>query len=398
MNGIEHTEGDVTQLEKDSLEESEAVVLRTLENVLHDLEGSRSTPEQLLEALLFSTHMPLSEEEIGQALRMDAHAVEHTLSVLESVLAERPTPLGIFTRAKGGAKQGGRLGYILDVRAGYRRSIPIGRPTLSQSATETLALIALNQPISQSRLVRERGSTVYEHVKEFLQKGWLIRTKKGRSYELRTSEAFAAEFGLQNDADLIKRALARAAGEQRQPEVVGSPRVHFDAQAEGAPDLLAEALASVPPERPPFVATAPLEVQLEKLEDCLVSGGEPPVTAGPAPVAIAPTPVALPAPRAEDDCLVSGGEPPTEAVTAAAAPAPVAMPAPKAEDDCLISGGEPPTPTEIHPKEVKMSENTTPDHPEPVVKSEPLSDTANFKRASKLFGLLGDDSATDDDW
>ena len=60
---------------EDALGEAEAVVLRTLENVLHDLEGSGSTPEQLLEALLFSTHMPLSKDEIGAALGLSPRTV-----------------------------------------------------------------------------------------------------------------------------------------------------------------------------------------------------------------------------------------------------------------------------------------------------------------------------------
>ncbi|MCO5164942.1 MAG: SMC-Scp complex subunit ScpB [Planctomycetes bacterium] len=259
-----------------------------LDAVLTDLRGDAREREQQLEALLFSTHVPLTAAEIGKALGRSLQEVEAGLARLERALAERPTAVALFVREKAADKA-----YILDLKAAYRKdAAAVAPPMLKQAVTETLALVAINQPLSQARLVRERGSTVYEHVKELMGRGLIARQRKGRNYYLRTTDAFAAEFGLDNDPELIRRALARAAGVERTPEVVGSPRVHLG-EGEGSPEaLVAEALACVPPEPEPepepvpeaeapmgtdeAEAEAEVPMGADEDEDCVVSGGEPP--------------------------------------------------------------------------------------------------------------------------
>jgi segregation and condensation protein B len=369
----------------------EEIELRPLETVIAELRASGRTPEQMLEALLFSTHTPLSKDEISQALRMDFAAVDASLARLEQALETRGAPVRVFERSKDDGslkKLAGQVGYILDVKMAYRQTmVTAGRPVLSQSLTETLALIALNQPIGQSRLVRERGSTVYEHVKDLLRRGWIMRAKKGRSYELRTTETFAAEFGLQDDPALIKRALARTAGVHGEAELVGSNRIHFDSGAEGSQDLVAEARNVEP------------ELTLPRFEDLMALPETPEDEAPDGEASFVPTPVlredtapvdpeliALLEQAAEapvGDCLVSGGaafsEAPTERVTRLH------------PDDCVISGGDIP-----QTQETTMASQDT---PTPEQDGEDLSKSESVKRSrlTNLFDLLDDDS-TDDDW
>jgi segregation and condensation protein B len=260
---------------------------RALDTVLTDLRGDAREREQQLEALLFSTHVPLTPAEIGKALGSPVEEVAAGIARLERALSERTSAVALFVREKNGERA-----FILDLKAAYRKdAAAVAPPMLKQAVTETLALIAINQPLSQSRLVRERGSTVYEHVKELMTRGLIQRQKKGRNFYLRTTDAFAGEFGLENDPELIRRALARAAGVERAPEVIGSPRVHLG-EADVSPEaLVAEALTCVPPEPLPLIE-APVEVAAQQaapsdsielepttkdeVEDCVVSGGEPP--------------------------------------------------------------------------------------------------------------------------
>jgi hypothetical protein len=81
-------------------------------------------------------------------------------------------------------------------------------PNLPPAVSETLALVALYQPVRQSELVRERGSRVYDHVRLLVERRLLQRVRRGASYVLRTTEEFASEFGIPNDADAIRRAFA----------------------------------------------------------------------------------------------------------------------------------------------------------------------------------------------
>lgn len=275
---------------------------QALDAVLTDLRGDARDREQQLEALLFSTHVPLTAGEIAKALVRSVADVTAALARLERALADRSTAVAMFVREKNGEKA-----FILDLKAAYRKdAAAVAPPMLKQAVTETLALIAINQPLSQARLVRERGSTVYEHVKELMTRGLIQRQRKGRNYFLRTTDAFAAEFGLDNDPELIRRALARAAGVERAPEVVGSPRVHLgvdEGQVAVDPQaLVTEALSCVPPE-----VVAPPEPVVEAVEEIPA-----------APVEVLEVEAQDEPPSRDDDededCIVSGGEPPTAAV------------------------------------------------------------------------------------
>lgn len=323
-----------------------------LDAVLTDLRGDAREREQQLEALLFSTHVPLTAAEIGKALGRSLEEVAAGLARLERALAERPTAVALFVREKAADKA-----YILDLKAAYRKdAAAVAPPMLKQAVTETLALVAINQPLSQARLVRERGSTVYEHVKELMTRGLIARQRKGRNYFLRTTDAFAAEFGLDNDPELIRRALARAAGVERTPEVVGSPRVHLG-DGEASPEaLVAEALACVPPEPPP-----------------------------------APEPEPEPEPEAAPE-IESEVESEVEVDTDDDLP-----PADDADDtdddedeDCVVSGGEPPTPREevhVTEPETTRTDDATPEQEAPPPPS----------RIAHLMDLF-QEQATTDDW
>jgi segregation and condensation protein B len=385
----------------DADEPAKEVRLRSLDVVVEELRGSGRTPEQALEALLFSTHTPLNKDEIGQALGMDLFAVEASVMRLKRALEQRGAPLGVFIRSKddgSGKKLVGQEGYILDVRASYRQTmVTVGRPVLSQSLTETLALIALNQPIGQSRLVRERGSTVYEHVKDLQRRGWIVRVKKGRSYELRTTETFAAEFGLEDDVNLIKRALARTAGVHGEAELVGSSRVHFEVGAEGEIDLAAEA-------RDCLVSGGEAPIPLPRFAvgaECLISGGGVDETADAEPAERAE-------PKAPSALLDLVAEMAAENLSSNAFARPVIdalseiegaeqTSIPTAKADCILDLGVAKTPLETPttPKEAPMADTVpTPgqdgDQPD-------LSKTETNKRLAGLFEAI-DDESTDDDW
>ncbi len=195
--------------------------------------------EMALEALLFSTNQPLTVGEIGKALEATPEEVAATLASLERTLAERPSSIALWSRSKNGEN-----GYILDVKAAFRKEVAtLAPPALRVALVETLALIALNQPVSQRRLVAERGSTVYEHVKELTELGYVLKQRKGINFYLRTTPTFAGEFGLPDDPEAIRHALAKAAGLAGASGAITSPRVWIDHAAPNDLKAEAEALA-----------------------------------------------------------------------------------------------------------------------------------------------------------
>ncbi len=83
------------------------------------------------------------------------------------------------------------------------------KPLLSKAALRTLSFIAYFQPISSSDLAARRSSSVYEHVKDLEEVGFLVWERKGRSKLYRTTPEFAEYFGLSTDVPTLKHQLER---------------------------------------------------------------------------------------------------------------------------------------------------------------------------------------------
>ena len=72
---------------------------------------------------------------------------------------------------------------------------------LKTSELRTLATIAIKKKILQSDLILLRGSGAYEHIKELLDKKFIVKRKQkdGRSYWLSLSEKFFQTFAVTNE-------------------------------------------------------------------------------------------------------------------------------------------------------------------------------------------------------
>ena len=72
---------------------------------------------------------------------------------------------------------------------------------LKTSELRTLATIAIKRKILQSDLIILRGSGAYEHIKELLNKKFILKRKQkdGRSYWLSLSEKFFQTFAVSNE-------------------------------------------------------------------------------------------------------------------------------------------------------------------------------------------------------
>lgn len=81
------------------------------------------------------------------------------------------------------------------------------RPLLSRAALKTLSYIAYFQPIASSDLVLRRSSTVYQHLKELEEVGFILGERQGRSRVYRTTGRFAEYFGLSTESTSMKRQL-----------------------------------------------------------------------------------------------------------------------------------------------------------------------------------------------
>ncbi|MCD6421768.1 SMC-Scp complex subunit ScpB [bacterium] len=149
----------------------------------------------LLEAALFITDKPLTIDRLRKILR-----VRDDSKVLEMIneLKRR------YENESCGIEISEIGGYKLTVKPKFvhRVSKLTRHAELSRGLLRALSIIAYNEPVKQSDLVKVLGNRVYEYVKELIELGFISAEKKSRTRILRTTRLFEEYFGEQ--AKIIK--------------------------------------------------------------------------------------------------------------------------------------------------------------------------------------------------
>lgn len=162
-------------------------------------------PKEVLarvEAALYASGRPLTVEEIAKVAgtaserkaasiaREVARAVNASMQAVEVVEYAGPR-------------------FAMQLKAQYTGTARkfATRPLLSRAALRTLSFIAFFQPISSAELVLRRSSTVYQHLKELEDVGFIASERRGRSKAFKTTARFADYFGLSGDLPTMKRQL-----------------------------------------------------------------------------------------------------------------------------------------------------------------------------------------------
>ncbi len=155
-----------------------------------------------VEAILFSSPDPLSVREIAKLAGASVEEVEKAVRDLMREYSERKTSLEVI-------EIGGK--FLMRVRPEYAHLVEkISEREFDRGTLRTLAVIAVRQPITLSRLAKIRGNKCYEHVKKLKDMGFVKAEKRGRSTVLTTTKEFASYFGIaSDDPKEIKEALRR---------------------------------------------------------------------------------------------------------------------------------------------------------------------------------------------
>jgi segregation and condensation protein B len=155
-----------------------------------------------VEAALYASGRPLTLEEIS---RVAGTASERKATAIAREVA----------RAVNGSMQAVEVveysgpKFAMQLKAQYTQTARrfATRPLLTRAALRTLSFIAFFQPISAAELVLRRSSTVYQHLKDLEEVGFVTGERQGRSKNYRTTTRFADYFGLSTDITTMKRQL-----------------------------------------------------------------------------------------------------------------------------------------------------------------------------------------------
>ncbi|MBR6525566.1 MAG: SMC-Scp complex subunit ScpB [Clostridia bacterium] len=156
----------------------------------------------VIEAILFVAGEPVELKELQRALEATELEVNAAVDMLDNDCAFHRR--GIYLKRFGGHVQ-------LTTRADYAPYVerllqPVQKQSLSQSAMETLAVVAYRQPVTKMEIEAVRGVKCDYSVQSLVNKGLIEEVGRketlGRPILYGTTDEFLSHFGLQTLDDL----------------------------------------------------------------------------------------------------------------------------------------------------------------------------------------------------
>lgn len=141
-----------------------------------------------IEAALFMSTSPMTVRTLSKISGLNSwKLVQEKLKELQQEYEARGSAI-VISFEEGG--------YIMRLKPEYERKVSTlaKEAELSRGAIKTLAVIAKNDGMNQSKLVKMIGSSTYDHVKELVESQFITAEKKGRTKVLRTTKKFKEYF------------------------------------------------------------------------------------------------------------------------------------------------------------------------------------------------------------
>ena len=158
---------------------------------------------RLLEAILFIAERPVSVNEIKQRLNIKGDKeFTRLITLLKQNLEKRKSFIEVVEVDQGQALQ-------MHLASGIKRELDAFRTKkkLSKELMQTLALIALKQPLKYSDLRQIRGNKAKEHAEALEKEGYIKAEPAGRTKLLTTTLYFATVFNL--DPENVKETFKK---------------------------------------------------------------------------------------------------------------------------------------------------------------------------------------------
>ena len=146
-----------------------------------------------IEAVLYLKGRPISKKDLSEITNADINSIDDAIKELKRKYADSKSAIDLIDKNNT---------YCLELKSTLNDFIDDLLPSdLKTSELRTLATIAIKKKILQSDLIVIRGSGAYDHIKQLLDKNFIIKRKQkdGRSYWLSLSEKFFQTFAISNE-------------------------------------------------------------------------------------------------------------------------------------------------------------------------------------------------------
>ncbi len=155
-----------------------------------------------IEAVLFMTEKPLRAQAIAGIVGEDVQVVRQALLDLIHEYEER----------QGGLEIADEEGYSFQVKDSFSNLMDEFLPIeMTNAVLRTLSAIAIKQPIPQAEIIKVRGASAYDHIKELVSRELILKREdeKSRSPMLSTTKKFQEYFRLTKDGKSLRQYLKR---------------------------------------------------------------------------------------------------------------------------------------------------------------------------------------------
>ena len=146
-----------------------------------------------IEAVLYLKGKPVSKKTLSELTNSDINSVSKAIKELCDKYSHSSSALEIISN---------NSLISLELKHSLNEYVEDLLPAeLKTSVLRTLAVIAIKKKILQSDLIILRGSNAYDHIKELIEKKFIIKRKQkdGRSYWLSLSDKFFQTFAVSNE-------------------------------------------------------------------------------------------------------------------------------------------------------------------------------------------------------
>ena len=146
-----------------------------------------------IEAVLYLKGRPITKKNLSEITNTDINSIVTAINELKEKYSNSKSAIELNETNNT---------YCLELKSTLNEFVEDLLPSeLKTSELRTLATIAIKKKILQSDLIILRGSGAYDHIKELLNKNFIIKRKQkdGRSYWLSLSEKFFQTFAVSNE-------------------------------------------------------------------------------------------------------------------------------------------------------------------------------------------------------
>lgn len=153
-----------------------------------------------MEAALFLSEEPLDTAELADVMDLGSKGfVQQVLDELKEDLEAGARGLKIVESEEG---------YEMVVKSEHVDAVEHLAPhrDLNEAELRTLALIAYNAPVKQSKVVDVRGNRAYGQIKELTKRGFVEAEQAGRTKELDVTDRFLDYFDLDSPREFAMQA------------------------------------------------------------------------------------------------------------------------------------------------------------------------------------------------